>query len=70
MSGYYHCHCRDCFEIIVGEPGDYCSDCNEHGCPDYQGVKGMPQECKNPNAYGEENVLQEMSKSAGCNHNL
>ena len=56
MSGYIHCHCRDCFEIIVGEPVDFCDGCTKAGCPDYQGVEGMNQECKSPDAYGGSDV--------------
>jgi len=52
MSGYMYCTCRDCFELIVGEEGDYCDDCIEAGCPDYQGQKGMSQECQGKHAYG------------------
>ncbi len=51
-SGYGHCACRDCFEIVVGEEGDFCDDCIEAGCPDRQGVEGMTQECQSPTAYG------------------
>jgi len=46
MSGYVYCACRDCMEIVVGEPGDFCCECIEAGCPDYQGVEGMSQECQ------------------------
>jgi len=52
MSGYTYCACRDCFETIVGEDGDYCDACKREGCPDYQGVEGMNQECQRPDAYG------------------
>ena len=56
-SGYTHCKCRDCFEITVsndmGNP-DFCTECEEAGCPDYQGVEGMSQECQRPDAYGVE----------------
>ncbi len=53
MSGYMHCTCRDCFELLVGNEGDYCDGCQAAGCPDYQGVEGMNQECLRPDAYGE-----------------
>ena len=46
MTGYTPCACRDCFEIAIGEPGEaFCSDCEEAGCPDYQGQPGMRQDC-------------------------
>ena len=47
-SGYTHCACRDCFEIVVSDDTskpDYCEDCIEAGCNECQGVVGMPQEC-------------------------
>lgn len=53
MSGYQECHCRDCFEILVGEPDDFCDECIEAGCPDYQGVLGMSQECQRSDAYDD-----------------
>lgn len=47
MSGYTPCACRDCKEIAIGEPGKaYCHECEDAGCPDYQGVEGMSQECQ------------------------
>lgn len=52
MAGYVHCHCRDCFDLLVGDPGEFCADCTDAGCPDYQGVEGMSQECKQEDAYG------------------
>jgi len=52
QSGYQHCACRDCFELIVGKPGDFCDGCEEAGCPDYQEVEGMSQECQRLDAYG------------------
>ena len=51
-SGYRWCACRDCFEIVIGTDSAYCDDCLEAGCPDYQGVDGMPQECQASGAYG------------------
>lgn len=56
-SGYTHCRCRDCFETVVSDDmsdPDYCDECKEAGCPDYQGVEGMSQECQRPDAYMEE----------------
>lgn len=33
MSGYQHCQCRDCFEIVVAGPdGALCDACEEAGC--------------------------------------
>jgi hypothetical protein len=32
----------------------YCSACVEAGCPDYQGVSGLSQECQAPAAYGDD----------------
>jgi len=53
MSGYINCSCRDCFEVTVGEgPEEFCHGCTESGCPDYQGQKGMSQECQRADAYG------------------
>ena len=54
MAGYMDCTCRDCFALIVGDSGDYCDECIEAGCPDYQGVEGMSQECQSAGAYGGE----------------
>ncbi len=45
-AAYRSCACRDCFELTIGLPGEYCSECVEAGCPDSQG-----QECKAPEAY-------------------
>lgn len=39
-AGYVHCACNECFEIIVGLPGDYCDDCLDCDCPDHS-------ECQN-----------------------
>jgi hypothetical protein len=63
-SGYAHCRCRDCGETIIvsdgkrhragtNKPEDaYCDGCLDSGCPDYQGVDGMSQECQRVDAYG------------------
>lgn len=51
-NGYRQCACRDCFEIVIGEPGTFCDECVDAGCPDYQGVEGMSQECQREDAYG------------------
>jgi hypothetical protein len=54
MSGYAHCACRDCFEIIVANnPArpELCDDCNTAGCGD-PGAQGWP-ECQRDDAYGE-----------------
>lgn len=31
-AGYQHCGCRDCFEVAIGHPGDFCWECDEAGC--------------------------------------
>lgn len=47
QSGYVPCTCRDCMEIAIGVSGEaYCYECEEAGCADYQGVRGMLQECQ------------------------
>lgn len=52
-TGYVHCACRDCFETAIGKAGKaFCHACEEAGCPDYQGVEGMSQECQSAGAYG------------------
>ena len=30
--GYHFCHCRDCFELVVGVSTDLCDLCEEAGC--------------------------------------
>jgi hypothetical protein len=40
--------------LAADEEKAYCSACVEAGCPDYQGVAGMSQECQAPGAYGED----------------
>ncbi len=45
MSGYVNCGCRDCFEVTVGEPGEFCTDCEEAGCEE-------DSECCADGAYG------------------
>ena len=32
MSGYVHCACRDCMDLAIGEPGEFCNACIEAGC--------------------------------------
>ena len=57
MSGYTHCACRDCFEIVVSNDmanPDFCDECIEAGCSDYQGVEGMSQECQREDIWEEE----------------
>jgi len=44
-AGYIDCGCRDCFEIAIGHPGDFCLGCEEHGCE-------PGKECSQPSAYG------------------
>jgi len=51
--GYKPCDCRDCMEIAVGP---YCLECEEAGCPDFQGVEGMSQECQCKSAYDQEEI--------------
>jgi hypothetical protein len=52
-SGYMQCSCRDCFELIVGSPGDICDGCAEAGCEAFEGEgKTGDQECQNPESYG------------------
>lgn len=46
-SGYTHCACRDCFEIVVSNDmsnPDMCSECEEAGCEE-------DAECKREDAY-------------------
>ncbi len=31
-SGVFSCGCRDCFEVVYGMPGDFCSECEDAGC--------------------------------------
>jgi hypothetical protein len=48
-------------EIAIGEgkrPA-YCHACESAGCPDYQGMRGMSQECQVDNAYGEDEETEE-----------
>jgi hypothetical protein len=57
QSGYVPCACRDCMEVAIEGPGEqkaYCAACEAAGCPDYQGVPGMSQECQAPGAYGDD----------------
>ncbi len=53
-SGYRDCACRDCFNVAIGHRGAFCDGCVNAGCPDYQGERGMSQECQRPDAYGGE----------------
>lgn len=46
-DGYRHCFCRDCFELTIGPPGEWCDHCEASGCePD--------SECQWGGAYGVE----------------
>ena len=58
QSGYVPCACRDCMEIAIqgSEKKAYCVACEAAGCPDYQGVPGMSQECQAPGAYGADDA--------------
>lgn len=52
-GGYVPCACRDCMEPAIGIRGKaFCLGCSDAGCPDYQGKRGMSQECQRPDAYG------------------
>ena len=31
-AGYIHCACRDCMDVTIGLPGEFCSDCVDAGC--------------------------------------
>ncbi|MGW2169127.1 hypothetical protein ACWC1C_01190 [Streptomyces sp. NPDC001705] len=56
QSGYAHCACRDCMEIIVANnPArpELCDDCNAAGCGDPD-AQGWP-ECQRDDAYECEN---------------
>lgn len=67
-SGYTYCACRDCFEIVVSDNAvypDFCDDCKRAGCPDYQGVKGMSQECQRLSAYGVDDDEDTVLPTAG-----
>lgn len=47
-SGYTHCRCRDCFDVVVSDDmadPDFCADCEEAGCEE-------DGECQRPDAYG------------------
>ena len=65
-SGYTQCKCRDYFKIVVsddmGNP-DFCDDCKKAGCPDYQGVKDMSQECQRPDAYGASELIHDAAEA-------
>jgi len=52
--GYRYCWCQDCMETTIGKAGEFCEDCIKSGCPDYQGVEGMSQECRRSDSYGQE----------------
>lgn len=46
-DGYRPCHCRDCFELTIGPPGEMCDHCEASQCePD--------SECQWEGAYGAE----------------
>ena len=32
VFGYKHCACRDCFELVIGKPGEFCDACKNAGC--------------------------------------
>jgi hypothetical protein len=50
-SGYTHCACRDCFEIVVSNDmakPDYCDDCKDECGPE----NSTFAECQAQKAYG------------------
>lgn len=51
MSGYTHCGCRDCFEIVVD--GGLCDECLDAGCSDTASDE-FPCECQALGAYGQD----------------
>ena len=60
MTGYVHCACRDCFETAIGKLGEaFCHACEDAGCPDYQGITGMTQECQVEPELEEESDAEE-----------
>lgn len=62
QSGYAHCACRDCMEIIVANnPArpELCDECNTAGCGD-PAAQGWP-ECQRDDAYGDDS-----ERSCGC----
>lgn len=65
-SGYQTCFCRDCGELAVGWPGIFCHECVEAGCPDYQGQKGMSQECRAPHTYCDGDEIEGKDGEAYC----
>jgi hypothetical protein len=44
MSGYTHCACHECFEVTIGEPGDYCEDCLAIGGIEVVADPGCPRD--------------------------
>lgn len=53
-SGYVPCKCRDCMDTAIADDvrkGAFCHQCKAAGCPDYQGVRGMSQECQRSDSY-------------------
>lgn len=56
-AGYNHCGCRDCFNVVVGEPGELCDDCIEADCDpkcECQGKHAYEQHCGDESCCGEE----------------
>lgn len=67
MSGYAHCACRDCFEIIVANnPArpELCDECNTAGCGD-PGAQGWP-ECQRDDAYGADVATDPQCSCRDC----
>lgn len=44
-DGYRSCFCRDCFDITIGPPGEFCTECEEAGC-------SSDSDCTRDDAYG------------------
>jgi hypothetical protein len=56
--GYVFCSCRDCPQILEGNENDllglvFCAACEQYNCEE-QFHLGMTQECRVPNAYGQD----------------
>jgi hypothetical protein len=77
MSGYTHCACRDCFEIVVGEEGEtLCDGCEKAGCEVFPWGQQDPDrsgtDCKRDDAYGADGLCEHGSwicSEPGCPNN-
>jgi len=54
--GYHHCACRDCFDLYVGEPDEFCLQCIEAGC---EQDDTRDSECLRPETYGSDEEVVE-----------